>query len=64
MLRGSGSVSNYSAAFLVAVPRMERSLSTGNPRGYDQGGKPATAFLFNLISRQQLSGTVAWPIPN
>src|ERR1700745_535246 len=25
---------------------------------YDQGGKPATAFLFNLISRLQFSGTV------
>lgn len=25
---------------------------------YEQGGKPATAFLFNLISRLQFSGTV------
>ena len=25
---------------------------------YDQGGKPATAFLFNLIPRLQFSGTV------
>jgi hypothetical protein len=25
---------------------------------YDQGGKPATGFLFNLISRLQFSGTV------
>jgi hypothetical protein len=26
--------------------------------------KPATAFLFNPISRQQLSGNVAWAVPN
>lgn len=31
--------------------------STGE-YGYDLGGKPATAFLFNLISRLQFSGTV------
>lgn len=29
-----------------------------NGYSYDQGGKPATAFLFNLISRLQFSGTV------